>query len=366
MVLLGFVAFLGLSMPTLLPSASDLLHAEGAGNGPADFFVSGGGSATDRVIGHDPDGDGDGLEEDGRKVTVNISSEGDVDIGLESNTSDGGDEVKVQFGTVAAQLKVSFETLAPQREEVEMRIEFRDHVEFEDRDGDGAFSPLDDEVIQWMRVSNLSVLSPPEVGPFPADSVTGQQVNITYGFPEHASGTFDLIFRVFGLPTQVDGLLLGPTETKIDIRFTDFPFVSDTSQLALGLDIRTNFELEVDPSLTFDQVNATGEEFAAFFRWMPEAVLVDGNETKAEVTIVRVSRAVEIRGGEGEFESELRLFLAYPRGSEIVHDPIVGILAVASIPPLPVPVPNLTTYAIGLGTALLLVVGLWALHRRRS
>jgi hypothetical protein len=351
-------------MPTLLPPASDLLHAEGAGNGPADFFVSGGGSATDRVIGHDPDGDGDGLEEDGRKVTVNISSEGDVDIGLESNTSDGGDEVKVQFGTVAAQLKVSFETLAPQREEVEMRIEFRDLVEFEDRDGDGAFSPLDDEVIQWMRVENLGVLRPPEVAPFSADSVTGQQVNITYGFPEHPSGSFDLIFQVFGLPTQVDGLLLGPTETKIDIRFTDFPFVSDTSQLALGLDIRTNFELEVDPSLTFDQVNATGEEFAAFFRWMPEAVLVDGNAEKAEVTIVRVSKAVEIQGGE--FESELRLFLAYPRGSEIVHDPIVGILAVASIPPLPVPVPSLATYAIGLGTALLLVVGLWALHRRRS
>ncbi len=323
------------------------------------------GTGTGLLAGASSDDDGIDLEDEEWELNVTIR-DGDVDIGLGSNASDGGDEVKVQFVSRVAELKVSFQTLTPLREEVELRIEFRDLVEFEDRNGDGAFSPLNDEILQWMLVETLSSPKPPEAGNFSVDSITGQQINITYAFPDSATGTFDLIFRVFGFPTQVDGLFLGPTETKIDIRFTDFPYTSDTSQLALGLDVRTNFGLEMDPTLAFDQINATGDEFAAFFRWMPDAVFVDGNATKAGVTVVRESTSVEALARGGEVESELRLFLAYPRGSQIVHDPVVGITGVNIIPSLPVPVPSLVTYAIGLATAIFLVVGLWTLHRRRS
>ncbi len=324
------------------------------------------GTGTGLLAGASPDDDGIDLEDGDRELNVTIR-DGDVDIGLGSNASDGGDEVKVQFVSRVAELKVSFQTLTPLREEVELRIEFRDLVEFEDRNGDGAFSPLNDEILQWLLVETLSSPKPPEAGNFSVDSITGKQINVTYAFPESATGTFDLIFRVFGLPTQIDGLFLGPTETKIDIRFTDFPYTSDTSQLALGLDVRTNFGLEMDPTLASAQINATGDEFAAFFRWMPDAVFVDGNATKAGVTVVRESNSVEALARGGEVDSELRLFLAYPRGSQIVHDPVVGITGVSVIPGLPsVPVPSLITYTIGLATALFLVVGLWALHRRRS
>ena len=99
---------------------------------------------------------------------------------------------------------------------------------------------------------------------------------------------------------------------------------------------------------------------------MPDAMFVDGNATKAGVTVVRESNSVEALARGGELENELRLFLAYPRGSQIVHDPVVGITGVNVIPSLPVPVPSLVTYAIGLATAIFLVVGLLTLHRRRS
>ncbi|MDX1534933.1 MAG: hypothetical protein R3291_04870, partial [Thermoplasmata archaeon] len=138
-VLLGFVALLGQSIPTLLPPIHNLLQVQAldveAGAPHLDE-----GSAAALGAGSRPAGDAN-LDEEERAVNVTIT-DGDVDIGLESNATDGGDEVRVQFGSLAAELRVAFETQAPQEEEVEMRIEFRDLIEFEDRDGDGAFSLL--------------------------------------------------------------------------------------------------------------------------------------------------------------------------------------------------------------------------------
>lgn len=343
---------------------ADLPPLEELGMDPGDLLPDGGVKAEVSLGSGDSLDDENDLSAGDRGVNVTIEGD-DVNIELESQSPDRDDEVKVQYGADVARLKVSFETLGPLREEVEMRIEFRDLVEFEDTDGDGAFSLLEDEILRWLRVETLGIVRPPENSTVSTDSIIGQQINVNYGFPGSATGTFELIFRVFGLPTQVDGLFLGPTETKIDIRFTDFPFASDTSQLALGLDVKTNFELEMDPSLLFDQINATGEDFAAFFRWMPDAVLVDEIASAAKVTVIREAKEVDLLADVGELESELRLFLAYPRGAVIVHDPIVGIAAVDLIPEILVPGPSLATYAIGLATAIFLVLGMWALYRRR-
>ncbi|MFQ6013055.1 MAG: hypothetical protein ACE5LS_05370 [Thermoplasmata archaeon] len=364
-VLLATLAIAGMSLPVLVSQPGMRIPpAIGASVGGAtadDGDNSGPGDGDDGDDGDEADDDDeDEFEDEEREVTVEIV-DNEVTILLESTSLAREDQVKVHFDAVEAEMKVSFEVEATQEEEVEMRIEYRELFEFED-DGDGAFSPLDDEIRQTVAIGTLPILDLRN-SPFDTGAQTGQRINVTYAFPGSSGGTFELVFWVLGLVTEIDGVPLRPTETKIDIRITNFPFLSTTSRLALGLEVKTEFELE-DPGVTFEQVTATGEEFTAFFRWMPDAVTVDGTPASAVVTIVRQETEVEVRGDEGESENETRLFLAYPQGSAIVHDPKVGILAVAGVV-LPVLGPSLAVYGVGLATALLLVLGVWAWNRRR-
>ncbi len=310
----------------------------------------------------DEDDEDDDDEDEEREVKVEVE-DNEVTIKLESKGPGRKDEVKVHFDADEGQMKVSFEHEDATEEEVEMRIIFHKLIEFLDTNGDGAFSPLDDEVVQDFLVEELAV-DELSTGAFEVDGKVGQQVNVNYTFPGTENGNFSLVFWVFGQFTFVNGVPVRPSEAKIDIHIEDFPFLEEESSVAVGLIVKTEFEIE-DEDVTFDELLAQGQEHAAFFRWADEAE-VDG--VNQPVTSTRVSEKIEVElePDEGEFENKTRLFLAYVRGSEIIHDPTVGIMAITPIPiVLPVGGPNLAAFGIGLGTVILLVLGVWAFNRRR-
>ncbi|MFQ5911034.1 MAG: hypothetical protein ACE5IJ_10000 [Thermoplasmata archaeon] len=298
----------------------------------------------------------DDFEREEREVKIEIEGE-EVTIKLESRNAERKDEIKVHFDAREGRMKVSFETEAAREEEVEMRITFRRLVEFIDSNGDGAFSPLDDDVIQSFLVEELSLIELNQA-PFSRDGVEGRKISVLYALPGPEDATFGLIFWVFGSFTFVNGIPVAPTEAKIDILINNFPFEEEGSGVAMDLVVKTEFEVETSQEL--DDIMARGEEYAAFFQWSSSAT-VDGDTVPVESQVVRVEVEAEEEEDGGEFEKKVRLFLSYPQGMEIVHDPKVGIMAIV----IPANGKSFTVYTIGLATALLLVLGVWAINRRR-
>ncbi len=326
-------------------------------DGSDDNSGSGNGDDDDEDDEDDEDED-DEDEDEEREVKVEVEDH-EVTIKLESKGPDQKDEVKVHFDADEGQMKVSFEREASAEEEVEMRVTFHRVIEFEDADGDGAYSPLDDDLVREFFVEGLAVEDLTS-GPFEVDGKVGQRIMVNYTFP--GAGNFSLVFWVFGQFAFVNGVPVRPSEAKIDIHIEDFPFLKDESLVAVDLIVKTEFEIESE-DVTADELIARGEEHTAFFRWASEAT-VDDVTKPVNSTLVSEKIKVEIESDEGEFENRTRLFLTYARGAVIVHDPTVGIAAVVPMVPF-LEGPSLTAFGIGVGTVFLLVLGVWAFNRRR-
>lgn len=300
----------------------------------------------------------DDFHDEERELKVDIEDQ-EVTIKLESKAAGREDEVKVQFNAAEGEMKVSFEREDNGEEEVEMRVTFRSLDEIV-ADEDAAFGFT---VVQRFPLANLTLMSLDQAD-FTADNgATGKRIAATYALPGTEDGTFGLVFWVFGEFAFVNGVPVRPTEVKIDILLTDFPFEEPEGEVAVNLVVRTEFEVEMGGAHTLDEVLARGEEFAAFFRWADTAS-VDGVPLPVASVTLRESVEAEAGADEGEFEKKVHLLLVYPQGAEIVHDPLVGVERIASRL-VSAAGPSALAFVLGLATASLLVLGAWAAGRRR-
>ncbi|MCJ2519851.1 MAG: hypothetical protein LN412_02740, partial [Candidatus Thermoplasmatota archaeon] len=112
------------------------------------------------------------------------------------------------------------------------------------------------------------------------------------------------------------------------------------------------------------------ERYEGFFGWSKMAE-VDGDPAQVNSTVSNVETELE---PEGDLEVERTIVLSYPRGEEILHDPVLGVSAVPLLPPpserpeLPEPVAVFNTfgYAIMVGVSSLFVVATLLARRRRK
>jgi hypothetical protein len=184
----------------------------------------------------------------------------------------------------------------------------------------------------------------------------------------------------------------GGTELKVDIEIGNFPFISETSKIAVLNYLREDVASSEDVNHYFTfheesgdddyesetEMEEFGEEFEdvldddvqeisfvedgtdetqGFYRWVDKA-LVKNLEGAKEAVDVQASYWTD---GEG-----LLLFLAYPNfnGGSLIHDPSVHLVESASpyVPPTPIDLPVMTV-AIGSSVVILVAVGL-TLKRR--
>ncbi len=206
----------------------------------------------------------------------------------------------------------------------------------------------------------------------PSPLEDGYQIAVEYGLLE-TDLSFKLVFWIFGNETQLNGILLHPTEVKFDVHVAFFPFESEFSSLALMLELETEVEPQVNRSVVSQvELEALGERYEGFFRWSDTAV-VDGVVLPVGSTVIKVETGVE--PGDGvEFEVERTVALSYPRGADILHDPVVGVAAIPIFveppgppgPPGPVAGLSYTIYVAALGISALFVVATLLARRRRK
>lgn len=305
----------------------------------------------------------EGFESEPREVRVDP-----LDGGFEIRTVGiDGDRIRLEFRADAGEMRLDFTLPENDSIEVQLRLTIESLLEYMDVNEDGSLNfgslNFNDEVVQDFEIDEM-IFEGPDV-----QSIEGGfMISVEYGLPE--VGSLRLVFWIFGNETPLGETLVKPTEVKFDVEISSFPFELEETDLALMMELQTEVELEVNFTAPQVELRTIGERYEGFFGWSKMAK-VDGDPAQVNSTVLKVETELE---PEGDLEVERIIVLSYPRGEEILHDPVLGVSSVPLLPPpserpeLPEPVAVFNTfgYVIMVGVSSLFVVATLLARRRRK
>lgn len=151
--------------------------------------------------------------------------------------------------------------------------------------------------------------------------------------------TVDSVFKIDvtggGKFMDMNGSTLNPYESKIDFTI-NYDFESNDSMLGLKMGLKSDHPKEMGKH-TFDEENQWAEDeswlqlkndnYSGFFSWQNRA---QGNGKDIPVNATFISESAVDEFGSVQAVDDV-LYLSYPRSSEIVHDPKVGVVGESSL-----------------------------------
>jgi len=193
---------------------------------------------------------------------------------------------------------------------------FRGLIEYVDVNENGV---LDDEIDEIVSDYGFNSFQPID---YSLESIS-EDSNKHYILINTTDGIFALHIFLVEEFVYINDNLISPTQAKIDIEITNYDYLVDNSKLALFTKLwseetyreREETGDEEDGIATEEkEVFVESDVYSGFFSWK-ETALIDGVEM--EVLAKRIIH---------EEEELQRLYLCYPRGNHIYHDPKIGIL----------------------------------------
>ncbi len=309
---------------------------------------------------NDEDEDDDGIsdqdeEENKRKLEIEIS---DNEVQIESSLETEGisNEFHVKISTEDEGLKIKFEfeidnnTLET---EIEYKIVVSEIIEFIDTSADGFYN---DSIDQEVKVLLLDEFKPIV---YTTEVISNDTVHI------FSIETVDEVFTATAYVTTeftiVNDVILAPNQLKVDFGIHNFNYTEDDSALALKVKFESEFEVDYEnDDETEDEENEHADneqeveiaagDYIGFFSWI-ETAMVDGVEQIVKATPIETS------------EGENKMYLSYPRGTEIIHDPKVGITDILQLQTTPV---GSSEILIISAIAIFTITGLTVLFRKKS
>jgi len=283
------------------------------------------------VIASDDDDDGidDEFEElNKRDISLEIEAN---QIQIESSLRSGDqiDEIqlKITNDSEGLGIEISYESELTTENatefELEFGIKFRKLVEFVDTDDNDIYDPLIDDTIEEFNLTDFQPVKYTQINITDNTALHYFIVNTTNGvFTAHIY--FSEEFHI------VNDTLITPVQSKIDIEITDFTYNNDSSQLALYTSLESEIDYEEEED-TEDEIReyATNEKgvisemnnYTGFFTWNNNAT-IDGITREVLISDLDI---------DDYDEDEQKLYLTYPRGTLIYHDPKVGIAGIYKI-----------------------------------
>jgi hypothetical protein len=319
-------------------------------------------STSSLVVATDDDGDGvdDDFEEQ-RKRDIEIQIE-PGEFQVESTLRNGAqkDEIKlkIRYESEGVSIEIGYEEDISTENETELEIEFevtfRKLIEFVDMDDDGIYNPSIDTTIQEYSINSFQPV-------IHSTSNISSDTVLHYFIVNTTDGVFRAHIYLVEEFDIVNGTFIKPTQTKIDIEIKDFNYIHGSSQLALYTKLESEAEYEDDDrteneeeghSSDEDSVVVADIDFAGFFAWAENAT-IDG-----------VSK--EVLGSPLEVDdddlNEQKMYLNYPRGNHIYHDPVMGIM---TIPKAPSEIPMIIVVSIVSTVGIVGVILVIVLRRRK-
>jgi len=258
--------------------------------------------------------DDDNDDSNEREVLVTVT---DTHAEIKSELETGGIEdsfkIEVNVGGDGVEFKVEFETeTATNETEREFEVDFSELVEYLDVNGNGVYDEENDTEIQTVMLDSFEPIV------YTIQNTTDGPVHIfdvlttdgVFGTRIYATGNF----------TEVNGSVIAPTQVKIDVMIWNFNFTEVDSQLALKVELSTSLETTYDDETEDEEDGRATDEASVdvlmtdlngFFSWK-ESVEIDGVTHVVNSSIHEVS------------DTEQEIYLNYPQGDEIIHDPKIG------------------------------------------
>jgi len=311
------------------------------------------------------DDDGDGIDDDfeeSNKRDISVEFEPNQ-IQIESSMRNGAqkDEIqlKITYESEGLSIEISYESeLSSENStefEIEFEVTFRKLIEFVDVDDDEIYSPLVDDTVQEVLLDSFQ---PVIYNPL---NLSGDTM-LHYFIVNTTDGVFAAHIYLVEEFDIVNGTFIKPTQTKIDIEITGFNYINSSSQLALYTKLESEVEYDDDEHTENEEdgyasdekgVIASNNDYAGFFTWTENAT-IDGVSKKVLGSPIQV---------DDDDENEQKIYLNYPRGNHIYHDPVMGVMVLPTTS-LDIPIIVIVSIisSVGIGGVLLVIL----LRRRRN
>ncbi|MFW9828119.1 MAG: hypothetical protein ACFFEY_11030 [Candidatus Thorarchaeota archaeon] len=314
------------------------------------------------------DDDFDGIEDEfenlnTRNITVDfLENEFDVQSILRSEGLKDNIRFRVKSDSNGLEINLEYYPEYEESEEnyfsLEFSVVFRKLIEYVDKNGNNIYDDSIDQTIQEIEIKDFNPINYSQITITPNTKI--HYVNLST-----IDGIFTTHFYFSEEFTSINDNLISPTQSKVDIEINNFNFSHSSSQLALYIKLESEHDYE-EKEETEDEVlgfayNET-EVFMSnlsqvgFFSWKKTA-LVDGNESKIYISSIEV---------DDDDELEQKIYINYPRGLNIYHDPKIGVEGILKSfvqPGFPL---SLTIVVIFIISAITISVGYSLYHYRES
>jgi hypothetical protein len=311
------------------------------------------------------DDDGDGVDDDfeeSHKRDIEIQFEPN-ETQIESTLRNGAqkDEIrlKIRYESEGFSIEIGYETEISSDNTTELELEFevtfRKLVEFVDMDDDGIYNPSVDNTIQEVLLNSFQ----PVV--YTSSNLSGDTL-LHYFVVNTTDGVFAAHIYLVEEFDIVNGTFVKPTQTKIDIEITDFSYIHGSSQLALYTKLEAEADYNEDDHTESEEEGHSRDEqgvvvaninYAGFFTWTENAT-IDGFSKEVLGSPLQV---------DDDDINEQKMYLNYPRGNHIYHDPIMGVM---TLPGAPLDITMIVVVAIAASVGIVGVVIVVIRKRQRN
>lgn len=281
------------------------------------------------------DDDADGIEDEDEALNIrtisieNSTNQMEITSTLRTEGAKDKIEIKIKYDTSGLEFEVGYERESGEDVtifEVEFSVTFIKLIEFEDVNTNGIFDKSSDTNHKELDLNAFNT-------PIYTTQTLSASTKLHNIEVSTTDGNFTALIHVVEEYAKVNGTLITPTEVKIDIIIEGFDYTTGTSLLALYAKLESGGDY-IDDDETEDEVHGhiTGEDsvkitntssgYTGFFSWA-ETADVDGTTKAIKTSAI---------AADDDDPNEQKLYINYPQGAKIIHDPKIGIAGIEQTP----------------------------------
>ncbi len=271
----------------------------------------------------------DGIDEDFEKLNQRDvlveNSTGSAKIESVLTVGETQDKILVEiFIDEALNFRIKYTADAESSEiELEFNLILYDIIEYVDIDANGIYNESIDTFVQQVPIDTYR--------PFIYwNEVRGENTTIHIINVTTVDGIFSAQIYAVEEFERINTQLVGPTEMKMDLAIRNFNYTEDNSNLALKIGLISSGDYETEDETEDEQegfasdeegVKITTNQFSGFFSWN-EFTIIDSIERRVNSSPVSYDEILE----------NPIMYLSYPRGTIINHDPKIGVAGILRFP----------------------------------
>lgn len=233
--------------------------------------------------------------------------------------------------------------------ELEFEVDFREIIEYIDIDADGMYNDMVDTEISILELNDFKE---------PVYTVSDISLDTTLHYVKFTTSDDVFTAHIYFVEEFeiVNDTLITPSETKIDIEINNYNYLNDSSQLALYTKLESEVEYEMEEDTEDEEEGYAEDESSAYTMINTHIGFFSWKENATVDSVIKSVLVSQIDDDDID-SNEQKIYLNYPRGTLIYHDPKIGIIGLSIQTTANDIIPGYEVLAI-LGVSILGIVGI--------